>query len=401
MRDFVCPPEELVGSDCNFASGSAVPSASVPAQPPQQEEDPEDSGLEYIDEPMPATESIPVQPSIPGRENELGAMSLVSDHISASPAHEQQPMMSFVAPSNPSSAMSDHISASPPHQQQPTMSFVPPNHAPGHNPSSPIFTSNPIPRTLSPEIDILTSTSSLSLPIILISSKEVFNRAFSIATTGIRPKIGLGEEHAYVFWGFFKFREDENQSQKRMRVVNVQWDVVQGEGGSCNQVVRGRVEWVFDLEWVPGWDGSDNGNAMRPWWADVLDPLDERFGAAAAVDYSDREKAKWMNLNLLPAQIADGQEEGSADDAMPRGWLCKKCGRLNRKVMMRHRWCGGVALGCRVSVCFPFIFVTNEAGCDRITRLVKVMPSSCGIRGTRGRRRWRFRLTCVMRKGWT
>jgi hypothetical protein len=220
-----------------------------------------------------------------------------------------------------------------------------------------------VPRTLPPEIDILTSSGNLSLPIILISSKEVFNQAFSTTAPSDphpqpnppRTKIGLGDEHAYVFWGFFKFRGSGGASLvvEKRRVVGM-WDVKgggegEGEGeGEEAKKAGGRVEWVFELEWVPGWDGNLGGaNATRPWWADVLGP--ERAAARVGADLV-QQNLRWLNLNLIPTQLVDGQEEGSADEAMPRGWLCKKCGRLNQKAMMRHRWCGGVALGCRVSL---------------------------------------------------
>ena len=224
----------------------------------------------------------------------------------------------------------------------------------------PVSAANPqIPRTLPPEIDILTSSAKLCLPIILISSKEVFNQAFSTAApSGPHPpphpprtKIGLGDEHAYVFWGFFKFEASEGASlavEEKRRVVGM-WDVKgEGEGEQEAKWVGGRVEWVFELEWVPGWDGNEGGgaNATRPWWADVLGPQRAARGEADLV----QRNLPWLNLNLIPTQLVDGQEEGSADEAMPRGWLCKKCGRLNQKAMMRHRWCGGVALGCRVSL---------------------------------------------------
>lgn len=288
VRDFVCPIEELASA---IASSSVFPRSNEPL------EEEEDCGLEYIDEP------------------------------------EVKPVLSENGHDAPMTLASDMDSA-----------------------ARQMLANPPIPRTLPSEIDILTSSGNLALPIILISSKEVFNQTFSIphcaATTQLAPPrtaIGLGDEHAYVFWGFFKFRENEEASFRR-RVVGM-WDV---EGLGEEEVAKkvgGRVEWVFELEWVPGWDGNEGANAARPWWADVLGP--ER-AAGAGADSGQKNLRRRLNLNLIPTQLVDGQEEGSADEAMPRGWLCRKCGRLNQKAMMRHRWCGGVALGCRVSmgVCF-------------------------------------------------
>ena len=217
------------------------------------------------------------------------------------------------------------------------------------NPPPPVIpspaTQGSIPRTLPPEIDILTSSRDLTLPIILVSSKEAFNQAFSIPQLPA-PKIGLGDEHAYVFWGFFKFKGDADSDGLSSRRVVAAWDVLVDRG---QRQAGGRVEWAFELEWVPGWDGNDA--VMRPWWAAAVGEHNHEYEDAQA----RARNLRWLNLNLVPAQLVDGQEEGSADEAMPRGWLCRKCGRLNQKAMMRHRWCGGVALGCRLSFCFSLL----------------------------------------------
>ncbi|KAK2467166.1 hypothetical protein APHAL10511_000715 [Amanita phalloides] len=200
-----------------------------------------------------------------------------------------------------------------------------------------------IPHLLPPEIDILTASRDLC-PIILISSKEVFDQAFLTADSSTNAGVGLADEHAYVFWGFFLIKKDDCVDGRGGGRLVASWDI-EGEGQQDKRRVRGVVEWVFDAKWASG--------DARPWWADIFPsppvpgwPLSAGLLPAQAGSMHPSLHAN-LHLNLVPTQLADGQEEGSADECMPRGWLCKKCGRLNPKAMMRHRWCGAVWMGCQ------------------------------------------------------
>ncbi|KIL62088.1 hypothetical protein M378DRAFT_804744 [Amanita muscaria Koide BX008] len=199
-----------------------------------------------------------------------------------------------------------------------------------------------IPPSPPPEVEILTSSWKLSLPLILIGSHETFKRHFwgplalpphSNGPGDSPEKVGLAAEHAYVFLGFFRVVK---MGQRRVTLSDEERiDLRPGK-------VAGRVEWTFDVEWVPSYHGSKGSEELsRPWWAP-----DFVFGRPVGRERGSKKGFTWLEkhaqarLNLLPMQLVDGQEAGSSDEAMPKGWLCKACGKLNQKVMMRHRWCG-------------------------------------------------------------
>ncbi|KAF8627508.1 hypothetical protein AX15_004397 [Amanita polypyramis BW_CC] len=389
-RDFVCPVGEFLGAGNGSReaapavpeSGSSGHVACEPQAPvsaltgldePREAEDDDDTGLEYIDEVPPC---LPAQLQQREEEHQPGGVltnkTALPDTLpqadsrgSTETVHQSLESSQITEPTTPPSFHATPAHSVPATHQNPVPDRI---HTRTQSPNLDPPPSTPlppppqisslridkddiqIPPVLPPEIDILTASWNLSLPIILISSKEVFNKIFnnssssSTSTSTSTSTVGLSDEHAYVFLGFFKFR-GESAECSAGRIVDVK--VNEKEVGK----VWGRVEWAFEIEWVPRWDGKLGGGEGigrdTPWWTDVLGRTSgTESGGGASVSEGYRAQVQPQHwLNLVPIQLVDGQEEGSADEAMPRGWLCKKCGRLNQKVMMRHRWCGG--LSCR------------------------------------------------------
>ncbi|PFH46298.1 hypothetical protein AMATHDRAFT_51138 [Amanita thiersii Skay4041] len=241
-------------------------------------------------------------------------------------------------------------------------------------------TSIPIPKPVPEEIAILTTSQTHNSPITLISSRASFichwlRDSYQNADSGDSDKI-LPDEIEYLFLGFFNI---EGCTGRVVSVTEVKEGVKAANSGRKGRVgkrrgqkkeqeqeieekewlVMGRAEWVFELVW--------QGSGM-PWWI-VADEDDKRnkgergkgkkregeshVGSsfpsapshfttheATAATSAISSASSRLQLNILPLQLTEGQEEGSSDEAMPRGWLCSRCGKLNQRVMLRHRWCG-------------------------------------------------------------
>ncbi|KAF8624149.1 hypothetical protein AX17_007212 [Amanita inopinata Kibby_2008] len=254
--------------------------------------------------PLPIPHPVPVNGVVP----DAPALEQIVDST-----HPDQPLDAEHALIHQASAMS--ISPPPP----------PSTAAKGDEDEYPL--DQRIPTTLPPEITILSSSCTNALPVILISSRETFIQSCgsqnpSSSSSSSSP---LAVECAYVFLGFFKV--------VRVGVKRVMPPTT--SAGPTIGAVSGRVKWSFEFEWIPGNNEGFMSDVHLPWWV-------PNKGKGKAIDPDLGRGVLGLGqpkLNLLPMQLMHGQEVGSADEAMPRGWLCGRCGKLNQRVMMRHRWC--------------------------------------------------------------
>lgn len=170
------------------------------------------------------------------------------------------------------------------------------------------------------------------------------------------------EEIGYAFMGFYRVS----------RVMeSLEGDGVhEGENGKDeeetlvleNRPSKARVCWRFKLRWEPGgegWQIRDRHKLTSPWWNSKLKAQELSILPRADLEDSDDEStltyrlARRANPNfarrhcyldqafssVLPLHLLAPINAEIPDTALPRGWHCEDCGKLNFRYYLRHRRC--------------------------------------------------------------
>ncbi|KAG6844806.1 hypothetical protein H0H87_003632 [Tephrocybe sp. NHM501043] len=233
---------------------------------------------------------------------------------------------------------------------------------------------NRLPCKLPPEITVLCDTYTSGTPITCIASRSFLQRQ----GWGVR----VPKECEYVYLGFFKI-----ESVKEQRVGEIEEFEAKkkkGSGEELERLVMGTMEWRFKCRWVPSGEeveaceANTNGKGkgregalsatIRPWWspshsllatATNLDSLKSSTDPSPNIDgdidtSSQRyHRARLLHPNyrllltqplheayhhLLPPPLRGGAA-GDVDGALPAGWWCTSCGRVNFRGCLRHWRC--------------------------------------------------------------
>lgn len=144
---------------------------------------------------------------------------------------------------------------------------------------------------------------------------------------------------------------------------------------TSKDVVSGRVRWRFRIQWSAGGEESlwpDRVDVLKhPWWSPVHESPADAPGSAIDLQriakpedefptihqnsckQNDEYKCKDNSLQelyyyLLPAHLLKPFTALLPDANFPRGWVCRKCGRMNFQRSMRRRKCPSAS--CKVIV---------------------------------------------------
>lgn len=147
--------------------------------------------------------------------------------------------------------------------------------------------------------------------------------------------------------------------------------------------LMGQVEWRFRCEWGPSADDVTTSESShyvpRPWWVPGPRHKDKDKGRVTAEDDngtdlsmdpetdSDSESTIQYRIlrklhpnyrhrriplseshqSVLPQHVRAPYSVNMPDGAFALGWLCKDCGKLNYRAMLRHQMC--TSSFCKVS----------------------------------------------------
>ncbi|KAG7093960.1 hypothetical protein E1B28_007592 [Marasmius oreades] len=185
---------------------------------------------------------------------------------------------------------------------------------------------SPIPSPIPSEIQAVIDLQTNNALILGIASREVFNDK-----AGTR----LADEYGYLYTGLWRVIDTKTASLSQEMLTRSGYVGPDGK-------FRGRVQWTFTLQWVPGKEeGWDPRITLYPWWhhfRNVESPLSTTDTVSSY--------ASLICPTLLICNIKDdGRRQdkwsaGDGDAGSTRGWYCSDCGKFNRQTYWRRRKCG-------------------------------------------------------------
>ncbi|KAG6887728.1 hypothetical protein C0992_010948 [Termitomyces sp. T32_za158] len=243
-----------------------------------------------------------------------------------------------------------------------------------------------IPCKLPPEIVALCDTYVACTPVTVIASRAFMERRWGVS---------VPRECGYVYLGFFVV---DALQERRVEVLGVEkeekkkgWMKMSGMEGE--EFVSGRMEWWFRFRWVPSGEeveAQPEGSIVRPWWSPASGSLSDSPSFPTSTPptlsdpnvtqpttvpgvptHSEKDQGKDRNENkpttpcylarrsshpnyallvvqglpvhlayhfLLP-QTVRGGEAGDVDGGLPKGWWCRRCGRVNFRRFLRGGRC--------------------------------------------------------------
>jgi hypothetical protein len=168
------------------------------------------------------------------------------------------------------------------------------------------------------------------------------------------------EEIGYAFMGFYKvLRVWEAPSIAEAGGVVVR----EGVGSVSNEeIFRDRVQWRLRMGWEPGgedWQVSARHSLSSPWWNPMLkvqglsassqpDREDSDDESTIRYRFARRESLNFVRrhcffnqayFSVLPLHLLAPVNVEIPDSAIPRGWHCQSCGKLNFRYYLRHKRC--------------------------------------------------------------
>lgn len=173
-----------------------------------------------------------------------------------------------------------------------------------------------------------------------------------------------GKKYLQGFWGLKLMREEEfGYAFMGFYRVSRVWECLSGgDGDAAKDASKARVRWRFRMKWEPGgedWQVRERDKLSSPWWNPTLkaqglsifpQPDSEDSDDESTLEYRLARKRNpnferrrcFFNqafYSVLPLHLLAPVDAEIPDSALPRGWHCEGCGKLNFRSYLRHRRC--------------------------------------------------------------
>ncbi|KAF9454482.1 hypothetical protein P691DRAFT_808625 [Macrolepiota fuliginosa MF-IS2] len=214
---------------------------------------------------------------------------------------------------------------------------------------------NGVPMPIPAEIQALVDAYVNGVPIGVFAAKKYVQGLWGL-------KLTQEEEVGYAFMGFYRISR---------LLESLMGDSSDGEGGTDDGrgrrvvgagVSRAKVRWRFRMKWEPGgedWQVHERDDLSSPWWNPLLKAQGLSALPRSDLEDSDNESTMMYRLarrsnpnfarrrcffnqafySVLPLHLLAPINAEIPDSALPRGWHCKDCGKLNFRYYLRHRRC--------------------------------------------------------------